>query len=282
MTNETAVATKKESILAVTTEPTFNLPVLVCPTEALEVMAENMEGMGEFKFEKIKMPSGGGIAFTVFDEAGEEQPVKELRGILLDKYPFRSWYIKAFDEKTPDDDNVPDCFSEDNIHGSGCAEAGIPAGQLCATCQKGQWGSDRRGGKGKDCADKIRIHLLMEGEMFPKYIDTPPTSLGNFKDYVVRLSNKMKPVNGVVTTIKLEKAKSGGGVEFSRMVFVKAADLTKDERVAMRSYIKTLLPSMRKITRESIADDVVSGSGAGTIIEAQVVAGAEAGDDQPY
>lgn len=261
------------------TEPTINLPVLISPDEAAEVIAMNMEGMGDFKFEKIKMPSGGGIAFTVIDEEGEEQPVKELRGVILDKYPFKAWYAKGFDEKGPDDDNFPDCFSNDNIHGSGCPEYGIPPEQLCERCRYGQWGSSRKGGRGKDCSDKIRVHILMEGEAFPKCIDAPPTSLSNFKDYVKRLSNKMKPFYGVVTSLKLEKAKSDGGIDYSKVVFAKVADLTKEERRAVKGYMQTLLPSMRQITRESIAEDVVDDDGT---VEYGTPADDAMGDDQPY
>lgn len=249
----------------------FNLPVLVSPEEAKQVVHENLEGLGEFRFEKITMPSGGGVAFVIVDEAGEEQPLKELRGVILDKWPFKAFYLKSFDEKSVDDIGIPDCFSSDGVTGSGCEEAGIPAGQRCETCPKNQWGSDRRGGRGKDCADKIRVHILMEGDVFPRYLDAPPTSLANFKDYVARLSNKMRPFYGVVTSLKLEKATSGGGIAYSKVAFTKAADLSGQERIAIKDYIKTLLPSMRRITRESIADAVdIPASGA-------------AGDDgEPY
>jgi hypothetical protein len=242
--------------LAVAAPPTFSLPALISPDEIREVLAENLDGMGEQRFDKINIPSGGGIAFTLVDEDGKEEPVKELRGVLLDKFPFKAWYIKSYEEKSKDDIGIPDCFSADNIHGSGCKEAGIPVGQLCETCPKGQWGSNRKGGRGKDCPDKIRIHIVLEGNVFPHYIDAPPTSLGNFKDYLKRLSNKMNPFYGVVTTISLEKDENDAGAVYSKATFAKAANLTKEERTKMKQYIDALLPSMRKITKESIGEVV--------------------------
>ena len=266
--------------LVVKVEPTFNLPMLSNPEEAAEIIAENLDGMGEFRFEKIKMPSGGGIAFTVVDEAGEEQPLKELRGVILDKFPFKAWYAKSFDEKGVDDTGAPDCFSDDGVHGSGSADYGIAAGQLCEKCRYGQWGSDRKGGKGKDCSDKIRVHILMEGEAFPKVIDAPPTSLANFKEYVGRLSNKMKVFYGVVSSLKLEKAKSGGNIEYSKVVFSKAAELTADERKAVKGYRATLMGSMRKITLENIAEDV---SGGVSVNDPNYIDSTDdGGADQPY
>ena len=249
--------------VAVKGEPTFNLPVLVNPEEASEIIAENMEGMGDFRFDKIKMPAGGGITFEIIDEKGEPDAVKELRGVLLDKFPFKAWYEKSFDEKDKDDEDagIPNCFSSNNTHGSGFVdETGnvvIPEGQLCTECRFGQWGSSRKGGRGKDCSDKIRVHILMEGEAFPKFIDAPPTSLANFKKYVKLLSNKAKSFYGVVTTLKLEKDKSDGGIEYSKVLFTRAADLTRDERLTIKDMIQTLLPSMRRITRDSIADQAV-------------------------
>lgn len=234
---------------------TIDLPVLHNPDEFAEVMRENMEGMGEQRFDKIQMPSGGGLAFTVVDENGEETPMEKLRGVILHKQPFKAWYAKSFDEKSEDDLGIPDCFSEDNQTGSGCPKAGIPAGQECATCPKGQWGSDRRGGKGKDCTDKIRLHVLLEGESLPKYIDLPPTSMGNFKDYMKRLTTKGNVFYGVVTTIGLESAKSGGGIKYSKVKFAKAAQLTPNEKDAIKGLIRALTPYMAKVSRESITYD---------------------------
>jgi hypothetical protein len=258
-------------------EPTFNLPALTQPQEAMIVIHENLDGMGGQKFDKINMPSGGGISFTIVDEDGQEEPVKEIKGVILYKKPFKAWYLKSFDEKTDDDTGVPDCWSENGIHGSGCEEAGIPEGQLCKNCPKNQWGSDRRGGKGKDCADKIRVYILQEENVFPKYVDLPPTSIGNFKDYLRRLSNKLNPFYGVVTTIGLESDKSGGGIKFSKTTFAKAANLSKGERAAIKQYIQTLLPQMERISRESIAPDEVDVVGVGV--------GANGGgvsEEQPY
>lgn len=254
--------------------PTFNLPVLADQQTALEVISENLDGMGDFKFDKIDMPGGGGISFVVIDEEGVEKPMQEIKGIVLDKFPFKRWYAKAFDDKDADDIGIPDCFSADNVHGSGCEEANIPAGQLCAECRFGQWGSDRKGGRGKDCADKIRFHILQEGNVFPVYIDTPPTSLANFKDYVKRLANKLLPFYGVVTVVGLERDKSGGGISYSKLTFKKAADLTGEERRAIKEYIGTLLPSMRSITRESIGE--VAGV-AVAAVDGEAGTGVEAG-----
>lgn len=277
------VSTDTEQRQLAEMQATFNIPALVCPEEVKKIIAENLAGMGEQRFDKINMPSGGGIAFTIIDEDGKEEPAKDLKCILLDKFPFKAWYIRSFEEKGEGDIGIPDCFSADNIHGSGCREAGIPEGQLCEMCSKGQWGSNRKGGRGKDCADKIRIHFVLEENAFPKYIDAPPTSVGNVKDYLKRLSNKMNLFYGVVTNISLEKDKNDTGITYPKATFAKAANLTREERAKMKDYIEALLPSMRKITRESIGEvaavDVVDVQG-GAAGEGYRQPGAEG--NEPY
>ena len=274
MTEQVTIQTENQTAVQVA-KPTINLPMLSNPEEAKRTIQENLDGLGDMKFDKINMPSGGGISFTIVDENNKKVPLAEISGVLLHKKPFKAWYLKSFDEKDEDDIGIPDCFSEDNIHGSGCEEAGIPEGQLCKTCPHNQWSSDRRGGRGKDCAEKIRIHVLMEENAFPKFIDLPPTSTGNFKDYVKRLANKLNPFYGVVTTIGLESDKSGKGIAYSKTTFAKAASMSNEEKVAIRQYIGTIAPIMERISPESIALDEADVVDTGNI-------GGGSDSDQPY
>lgn len=240
--------------------PTIDLPILTQKEEALSVVQENLVGLGKLKFDKIRMPAGGGLTFEVADESGNLVPVQEIRGVIIDHFPFKAWWEKSFEEKTGEDDKRPDCFSADGITGTGCPEKGIPAGQPCASCKYGAWGSDRRGGRGKDCNDKIRIHILREGEVFPIFIDLPATSHANLKDYIKRLTNRLKHYYGVVTSIKLEKDKNAGGTEYSKATFAKAADLTPAEKVAMKQYIDSMKDIIRQIDAETIAAEPDDGS----------------------
>ena len=233
--------------------PTIDLPILTQKEEALSVIQENLAGFGKLKFDKIRMPAGGGLTFEVADESGAAVPVQEIRGVIIDHFPFKAWWEKSFEEKTDDDDKRPDCYSANCVTGTGCPEKGIPAGQQCSNCKYGAWGSDRRGGRGKDCSDKIRIHILREGEVFPVFIDLPATSHSNLKDYIKRLTNRLKHYYGVVTSIKLEKDKNAAGTVFSKATFAKAADLAPAEKAAMKQYIDSMKDSIRQIDAETIA-----------------------------
>ncbi len=266
-------AQEQGGALAPITDPTINLPILLNPEEALEVINENMEDLDtEYRFEKITVPGSGGIAFTIVDENGEPNPAKTISGIVLDKYSFKVWYKKSFDEKTDEDTGIPDCFSADCVHGSGCPAEGIPEGQLCKDCPKGQWGSARKGGPGKDCSDKIRIHVLREGRMFPFYMDIPSSSVKNFTKHVQRLADNGKYFYSVITVLGLEQTTNDAGTKYSRVTFNSAGILTKQEKAAIKQYIETLKPAMRKLTLDSMAEKPVET----TVIENQD------GDENPY
>ncbi|MTI95216.1 MAG: hypothetical protein FH749_06965 [Firmicutes bacterium] len=246
----TEVATQESTDIATQPDPqaTINLPALTQKEEALEVMQENLEGMeGQFKFDKVKIPSGGGISFEVVDEAGEPTPVKELKGVVVDYYPINAWWHDEFSGEK----NAPTCSSMDCKTGTGSEEHGIPAGQACAKCPKNQWGSDPKSGRGKACKNMYRVYILQEDSVFPVLLALPPTSIGNWKQYVQRLTNKLKHYYSVVTVAKLEKDRNEGGIEYSKVSFAKAADLTPAEKKAIKDYARTMKPAMRSVAIDS-------------------------------
>jgi ribosomal protein L15 len=234
--------------------PTLNLPVLACPEEIMEATQENLADGESFRLDKVKMPSAGGLTFQITDESGKPVPVQTLTGIILGFQHFKSWYEKAYEEKGADDDLRPDCFSADTVTGTGCTRCGIPINQLCETCSKNAWGSDRRGGRGKDCADRTRVWLLQEGCAMPIILDLPKTSIGPFKEYRKRLTQKAKVIYGVVTAITLEQDTSDRKVPYSKANFAKVSDLIAQERATIKEYIKSI-SSIMTISQDSISDD---------------------------
>lgn len=237
--------------------PTINLPVLSQPEEIMEATKENLAEGESFRLDKIKMPSGGGLTFERIDESGKPYPAQILKGIILGFKNFKSWYEKSFNEKAEGDDTRPDCFSADTVTGSGCQRCSIPTNQPCASCPKNAWESDRRGGKGKDCADRTRIWLLEEGCAMPVYIDLPKTSISPFKEYRKRLTQKAKVIYGVVTEISLEQDTSQSNIKYSKANFGKVADLTAAERATIKEYINSI-SNIMTINRDSITDDHAS------------------------
>jgi hypothetical protein len=224
-----------------TTNKTINLPVLTDPEGVADVMEINLGGM-QAMFPRIKFPSGGLLAFEV---PGDEGPdiSKELTGVIIDQLSTNTYWSQKF----TGEQTMPDCYSPDGKIGRRSATAQMPwPGDTmeCAGCPLNQYGSEASG-KGKACKNMRKLYMVQEGEILPIEITIPPSSLSAWQTYSVQLTSKVKPLDGVVTRIKLKKATSAGGIEYSQGVFQKVADLTPEERIALRQYARTIRQVIR-------------------------------------
>lgn len=231
---------------------TIDLPVLTNQAEVMETLGENMETLGDsfrMQFDRVKIPSGGGISFEIIGEDGTPEPVKEIQGVVIDGHPCNA----CWKEVGTANSNPPDCSSVDGKTGTGSEVLGIESGQACATCPYNQWGSDPRGGRGKHCKNMVRLAALPKGYVFPVIISLPPTSISNWANYIQRLMNRgTRTYYGVVTSIKLQRAQNKEGTDYSEVVFAKAADLTPAESKAIKAYAAQLRPAIRGIAIDAI------------------------------
>lgn len=217
----------------------FTIAALEQP-EIKEIVRENLAGMGRIQFERVKMPSGGALAFELTDENGEPRPAAEIVGVILDRYPVNAYWPDKF----AGTNNPPQCVAMDGLHG-----VGNPGGD-CRACPHNQWGSDEDG-RGKACKNLHRIYVLPPGDVLPLLIALPPTSLANFNAYMLRLTSKTKkPYWAVVTRIRLEKATNKDGIAYSRAVFSKIGDVPTEKLPALKTYIEELRPLMRAVEVE--------------------------------
>lgn len=245
----TALTMKDNGQALALTEPTFNLPALTYPEEIAEAIEANLEGLTP-RFDRVKIPSGGGLAFELPGEDGPEV-AKEIIGVILDHYPVNAYWKEKFSGAN----NPPDCSALDGKTG-----IGNPGGK-CKTCPLNQFGSgiDPTTGektKGKACKNLHRIYIIRENEVFPLLLALPPTSLGNFSQYMMRLLNKRLKSYGVVTKIRLEKDKNAKGIEYSKAVFSKVAELTPEETRAIKAYAEQLRGAMRDVEIEARDYDI--------------------------
>ena len=245
----------------------FNFPALIEREQALEVFQANMEGV-EMQFERIKMPSGGGLAFEVIDDSGEVQYVKELIGIILDHYPVNAYWADAYGEGD-DTRQPPDCVASNGKNGIATPESGLTGGP-CKQCPLNQWGTGRQKdgslGKGKACRNLHRVYILLASEGLPSMIALPPTSLSSFHDHMRRLLKRLKPHYTVVTRIKLQKAKNTGGTEYSHAIFGTVGEFPPQTVTGIKEIIEQMKPAMRaqRIDATDYEVDVAPAGQAGT------------------
>lgn len=189
--------------------------------------AEEMEGLPS-GFERIKIPSGGGIAFEVpGDDPESPDMVKEFKAVIAYHHPVNTYYKEKYDGSN----NPPDCGSMDGRVGF------TEDGEIieCAKCPFSKFGT-AEDGKGKACKQKRRLYLVREGEILPTIMTLPTGSLTEYSKYIMRLLNRGKKSNQVVTKFSLKKAQNATGINYSQAMFALDRELESEEI----KYIATL------------------------------------------
>jgi hypothetical protein len=129
----------------------------------------------------------------------------EIRGVIVDFISVNRWYPHAF---RPDNPLPPGCFAFGKVIKDMAPDeaAPEPQGDLCATCPKNQWESDRSGGRGKDCKNSREFGFILEDQLDEEepeilVFSVPPTSLKNFDGYVSQLARTYGKLPVQVTTL---------------------------------------------------------------------------------
>ena len=194
-----------------------------------EAMSDELGGM-DVSFDRVTIPSGGGMAFELPGELpGETDAVKDFTGVILFHHPLFTFYRETYNGGN----NPPDCGSHDGMTG-----VGLPGGD-CMGCPYNQFGSGVNGGKA--CKNKRRIYLLREGELIPLLLTLPTGSMKEFSVYIKRLLAKGKKSASVVTRFSLKKTSNAGGITYSQAQFAVDRVLSSDELpyvVAMAEQVK--------------------------------------------
>ena len=209
-----------------------NFNLMTISPEMAEGIEEEMDGLGQIPFDRVKIPSGGGLAFEIPGE-DEENPesATELVGVILHHHPVNTYWKESFSGAN----EQPDCSSIDGKTGIERETGEIKS---CATCPYNQFGSD---GQGKACKNIHRIYLLREGNPVPVILSLPPTSLKSLRDYI----GKRILVRGlrsfqVITKITLKKEKNAAGIAYSRAVFTMVDKLSESQMLECKNMAETL------------------------------------------
>lgn len=227
------MAVIKNEVTAMAVIENFQLPAL--SDDVVQAMAEEMDGL-TLNFPRVKIPSGGGLAFEVpGDDPENPETEKEIVGVMVDHHPVNAYWA----EKYTGGNAAPDCSSMDGKNG----DYGP-----CASCQFNEWESDPEGKRGKACKNMHRVYLLREDEIMPLLLTLPPTSLKNISDYLgLRVVSKGLRSYGVVTKVSLKKAQNAGGIEYSQAVFTLAGKLSPEVTRGMADFSRGIKVQTRKL-----------------------------------
>lgn len=184
--------------------------------ELEDELADLDEGSG-IECRRIKMPSGGALAFEVEGEDGDADYVKEIQGVILFTHRVNGYWSKALgngEGGTP-----PDCSSMDGKMGINATTGECIS---CDTCPLNQYGTDPKGGDGKACKNMRRLYLMVSGDPNCYLLTVPPTSIKDVNKKLKALLANGTPYIGMVVNIKLTKETSKGGVDYAKIVLNKA------------------------------------------------------------
>ena len=222
----------------------FTIPAIAGGNMAL-IAAEEMDGLQDvFSCDRVKIPTGGGIAFEVPGAVSDcPDTVKELVGIVADHHPVYAYWSEKFTGQN----NPPDCSALDGKTGEG-----TPGGS-CKACQYNQWGSDE-GTRGKACKNMHRVFIQQDGEMFPLMLTLPPTSIKNWANFLAkRVVSKGKRVCEVVTQVTLKKVANSTGIQYSQAQFAVVGILDPEKAKEAKNYSDGIKVMTRKL--EIMPDD---------------------------
>ena len=224
---------------------------MVARSDMKEMLAEEMAGLGDISFDRVKFPASGGITFELPGE-DEEHPVpsSEIVGIIVDHHPVNAYWAEAYGSGSI---GFPECTSMDGSHGS--------SGRACATCPHNQFGTAEKG-QGKACRNMHRLYILQSGEVIPIVLAVPPTGIRALRDYIGKklLLRGLQP-HKVVTKIALKKDKTKDGSDISKPVFT-CLQILSPEQVEMAAGARALCQKMRQQVDIS-SDDYVPSEGNG-------------------
>jgi hypothetical protein len=136
--------------------------------ELTETLIENLGGaqLNRGDLDTVRIPSGGATNWSIPGIDGEESE-KVLRGVIVYQTVARGYWETSFEDASG---APPTCYSNDGKTG-----IGTPGGD-CATCKFNQWGTDRRGGKGKACRELRLLFLIAKEGFLPRAVALPRTS----------------------------------------------------------------------------------------------------------
>lgn len=215
--------------------------------EVTDIVKANIgdAGLNEWELDRIKIPAGGALSWSVPSLEGEEM-VKELTGIIVAWRDTRAYWKTNFAESG--EGSAPDCSSPDAVQGYG--DPGIK----CELCPNAEWGSGTNG-VGQACKLTRNLYLLRAGSLLPEVVVLSPTSIPPFRKYFQRLAQQGIPYYGVVTAVGLERAKSkGGGINYSKAVPTVAERLSEEDMQSIRVYAETIAPSLL-VSAPGVTDD---------------------------
>lgn len=227
--------------------PETYLAIQQDPQMLAQTIEANLSGeqLGAFDLDRIRVPTGGALKWTVPGLEGESLE-SVVTGVIVANRLTRSYWKESDPDNSP-----PDCSSPDAVLGFGDpGDALRNLGKGCADCPMAQWGSkdaDDDAENGQACKQNRQLFLIDEKTMLPKVLVLPPTSLKPAKQFLQQLTSYAKPFWAVVVEIGLEGDTSAGGQKYAKATFRVVKQLDAELAQKIRAYADALDPVINQV-----------------------------------
>jgi len=232
---------------------------MVVAQNITDIIKTNLGGqLNVGDLDRIKIPSGGGSNWEVQTLDGEES-VKAIEGVIIYFQYQNAYWAQSIDETGGGD--PPNCFAKDSLYG-----IGDPGGD-CLTCPFNKFGSDRNGGKGKECKNMAVLFVLQKGMVLPVVLMLPPTSVKVIRKYMTNLSAAGLSYYNVMSSFELDKTKNEKGTPYSvvkpKSVDINPGGATPAERkrlpadviASIEKYREAIIPALDRVVVEQTATE---------------------------
>ena len=203
--------------------------------DAVRFLMSQLNGLDAPAMARVKVPSGGGIAWVIPNGTESPDVTKYIEGLIIDYHRINAYWNKPREESA---NAAPFCSSENGI--SGYDEDGLES--PCKTCQRIRLGSAEYGNlRGKAGKNMARILILREGDALPLELIIPAMSLPNYASYIDTLSHYRLTPRDVITRVTLIKTTNKKGDPYSKAQFQAIGKVDKESTIAMRKAVTPLL-----------------------------------------
>lgn len=225
--------------------------VLVPSSDEISSLMEELSDLDRIPYGRIKIPSGGGKSFQVFNPGEDDSDdEKVIEGVIIMSHNTNGYWPDAYDGTK----NPPVCQSGDGETGIWATTGEV---RTCKDCPYNQFGSgvDNKGNpsQGKACKNMRQVYILRRGDIFPMVLTLPPTALGAFAGYRVKVTMSLrKKMNAIMTRITLKTAQSATGVAYSTPVFEAVGALDKTDAAAVAAYAAEFIKSAVRVSAADV------------------------------
>lgn len=226
------------------------------PNSLAEIWADEMDGVDDLQFDRVKIPSGGGLVFQIpGDDPDRPESAEEIIGVVIDDHAVSALWLDAY----TGENNPPDASSLDGRSQivtdeclTKCRERGLPEPTSdLKTCPYNQWGSVALlggDGNGKATKNMHRLYVLRPGETIPILVTLPPTSVKAWTNFKAkRIVGRGLRVPEVVVRLTLRQEKSNTGIPYSVAVPALVDRLPEDQAAGMVAYRESIRPLTRRV-----------------------------------